>query len=109
MDLSKNITSSSLYPKDNSANRAPASPLSFHLPSCISSTPSSIYAAVEKKEETKGKQKEDTKDSPIMKQWKELKAKLEAENKPEKALVKEGDMYSFPASSHYKEVDASSL
>ena len=29
----------------------------------------------EKKEETKGKQKEETKDSPIMKQWKELKAK----------------------------------
>lgn len=27
----------------------------------------------------------------------ELYAKLEAENKPEKALVKEGDMYSFPA------------
>ena len=30
---------------------------------------------MEKKEETKGKQKEETKDSPIMKQWKELKAK----------------------------------
>ena len=27
----------------------------------------------------------------------ELYAKLEAENKPEKALVQEGDMYSFPA------------
>ncbi len=50
-------------------------------------------APVEKKEETKGKQKEEneakTKDSPLMKQWKELKAKH-----PEALLLfRVGDFY----------------